>query len=1316
MLSKLKLSFKGGVAAIAVAAAGVAMAAPGAPASGPSALQRKESLSRQFLQNAGQWDSKALFHASTQGLDYWIVRNGAVYDFQAPGDNKNAKGHVVRMSFVGAKEVSGTGLDKSPVRNQFLNQNGSSTASSFGKVVAKDVYPGIDSLHYFNEKTGVRYDLVARPGSDPSRIRMRFAGADGLRIAKDGDLKLKTSIGEVGMGGLFVYQVVNGARKAVPAKFTVFGKDEAGFQIGSYDRTKPLVIDPLVYGSYFGGDNGADKVTGVVSEPDGAIYMTGYTKASAFPSLQGAYQRTYQGNRDAFITRFRGDAYNIDYNTFIGGSGADEALFLATDPSGQSLYLLGKSNSTNLLNALPANVRSLALQPTKKNGTDLFLFRFDKTSDNGLKVAYGSYFAPSTGDFLEDPMGMSVTPNGLILVAGRVDGEMPKAKNAPSQGDIFVTAFSTRGRSIRYSRYFGLGFAALGGLTVDRNGGYYLSGTAAPGFPLYNNNIRNGLVIRGATDAYIAKFDSETSNPIFSASLGGSQRDFGFGSGVDQDGNVFILGSTQSFDYPRTPGTYGQITRDTVVVSKIRGDGSQILASTSLNTGAGEFDLKGVAIDGAGNVAVTGRVRGGNSFTSQALPVTSVPNPQVPTGATGVSVQVTQDNTPGGANYSLGNYAAKPEYSWIGNNATNRLTTWDGFVNVLDGNLTGLIYGSYVGGPNDEEIMAPYADLNGDLWLFGRIDTSIAYRSPGRPPEGGGQPPAPLDVVSNAGFFQDLSDPLRPRRFITPLAFKAIPERVIQGFGDIQPGGGDDVGQLAYADRDQSAHQITAFVTYHTRTDGFVSRFRFGAPVISNVTLAPAILPGGLGATSTVTVNLAQAAPAQGAEVRLDLGSIDFAQFQGSTNPSTVIIRIAAGATSGQAIIESKPVTAPQTISVTANYRGNVSSTSLTVVPWLTQISFTPNQTRGGFRTTGTITLSAVAPVGGVTVALTSNNTNLIAVPATVTVPEGQQTVNFELDTQVVATTTPVIIRASLLGVTRSATITVDPFVFSLSSLSFSPSTIDSGGTSTGTVSINVTAPDTGLTLTLTSSNPVVTVPATVRIDPGATTATFTARGGTPNVDRTAAITASVLGQVATANLTVRAVAFTVSLNPGAIIGGQGTVEGTLTLDNNATATQDLTFTLSSSDDEVTVDPTTVTIATGEKSATFTVTPKATASEKVVTITAKLGARTSSAELTVQAVRLASLRINPTTLRSTTIATGTVTLEAPAPRGGVTVNLELNTSLYQIYPTTLTVTVPEGQSSASFSLKPKRFSLRLSDSVFASAGGVTKSVVVTIQP
>ncbi|CAN5646070.1 hypothetical protein BH11ARM2_BH11ARM2_11490 [soil metagenome] len=1313
-----------------VAAVGVATAAPGVPVKSDPALKRKEALGRTFMQNAGQWDSRALFHASSPGLDYWIVKNGAIYDFHGSADDaKVQKGQVVRMSFAGASSnATSTGLDKNLTRNQFINSNGTRVAGSFGRVLTKDVYPGIDALHYYSEKQGVRYDMIVQPGSDPSRIGLKFAGANGLHIGEKGDLRMKTTVGEVGMGGLFAYQVVNGSRKQVDAKFQLSGKDRVGFKLGAYDRSKPLVIDPLVYGSYFGGDNGVDKVTGVVSEPDGAIYMTGYTKAPAFPVVQGAYQLTKKGPFDAFVTRFRGDAYNVDYNSYLGGSGSDVGLFIAMDPSGQSVYILGETNSTDLL---PPSLQSKAYQANLKNGTDLFMFRFDKSGNTGLTPAYGTYFAPTTGDFdfTNEPVsGFGVTPAGTVLIAGTVtsDATFPKT-NGKFSGDMFVSAFVNKGKKIKYTTRFGAN-GTLEGLAIDKTGGFFLSGTADTGFPLYNNGITNGLTIRGGEDAFVAKFNSETGAPIFSAAIGGSLKDSGSGCGVDQDGNVFVLGFSNSFDFPRTQGTYGQNMRGQVVLSKVRGDGSQILASTSLNTGNGEFDLKGVAIDGGGNVAVTGRIRASETYTEPPATVDSVPNPQVPLSAGTADIQVTQDTNPNGANYSLGNYAAKPTYTWVGGNAANRVTTWDGWVNVLDGNLTSLIYGSYIGGPNDEEIMPPYADLNGDIWLFGRINTAFLYISPGRPPAGGGMPPASLRVESTGGFFEDFTDPLRPRRVITPLAFKAVPEPGFGAFGG--PGSNDETGSYEYANRDGNAYQITPTVPYGARVDGFVSRFRFSASVIANVTLSRAVVPGGLDATTTVTVNLSQAAPAQGADVRLDLSSIDFAQFQGSTNPSTVIVRIPAGATSGTATIVTKEVATPHTVTVTANYRGNVATNTITIVPWLTQITVTPNQTRGGFKTSATVTLAAAAPVGGITVNVVSSNPALASVDnGTVLVPEGQLTATVDVTTQIVATQTKVTLSATipqLPKVTRTATLTLDPFGFNVASFTLSPSVVASGGTSTGTIMISTAAPDSGLVFSVTSLNPFATVPATVTIPAGATTASFTVTGGTPIKTATGDIVVSATNNPAISArqaLTVNAVTFTISLSPSTIVGGQGSAVGTITLDNGAKATQDLYFDLTSPDTSLVFTPTRVMIPAGQSSVTFSVAPGTTAAEKPdveidATVTNADRSQTgfkAKAFLDVLAVRLLSFTVNPTTLRPLMPATALVTLEAPAPKGGVLVTLSLQTDLFQIYPTSLTVMVPEGKTTVSFPLASKRFSLPIKTTVTATAGGVAKSVLLTLQ-
>lgn len=1327
---------------MAVAVASAAHAGPGTPASGDALLKRKEALARTFMQNAGQWDSRALFRASTPGLEYWIVRNGAVYDFHTPdGDDSKSSGHVVRMSYVGGRENAvPKGLDKSAVHNQFINERVMADAGDFRRVLTKDIYPGVDALHYFSDKKGVRYDMIAQPGSHPDKIRLRFSGAQGLRIDNKGDLRLKTSLGEMGMGGLYVYQDLNGARKAVPARFKLFGKDQAGFEIGKYDHSKPLVIDPLVYGSYFGGDNGSDKVTGVVSEPDGAIYMTGYTASRFFPSQQGAYQEQIAGGRDAFVTRFRGDAYDVDYNSFLGGSAADEGRFIVMDPSGKSIYILGVTQSTNLLaNPNLDKIRSRALQPTKKNATDWFIFRFDKSGATGLKPGYASYFAPESGVFDNpDPVGFAMTPNGTLLVAGETTGVMPKAKNDPAEGPIFVAAFSKQGTAYKYSTYFGSFHGRLGGMAIDKTGHYYLAGTAETGFPLRGRTFPNGGLIRGGTDAFLAKFQAESGSPVplFSAAIGGSQQDQGFGVAVDQDENAFVLGFSNSFDYPSTPNTYDQETRDQVVVTKVRGDGSQILASTALGTTQDQANMApvGLAVDGAGNVAITGRLRAIPTFSTPPVEPDAVPNPNVPIGAGTAAIQVTQDDNPNGPNYSPNNYAAKPEYTWINDNAVDRTPTWDGWVNVFDGNLQGLIYGSYVGGDNDEEIMPPYADLNGDIWLFGRIDTALTYLVPPRPPASG-DPPDPIEVLSNSAFYEDLSDPQKPRRFITPLAFKAVPERFPTDFTLNLTG---DRGQRDYTalyfdpDTDFAPPYTTPpTVAYATQTDGFVSRFRFGAPTISNIVVNPSTVPGGQGATTEVTVNLSLPAPAQGAEIRLDLSSIDYAQFQGSTNPSTVVIRIAEGETSGTAIVATKPVTTPQTLSISANYRGNVRTSSITVVPWLTQISITPNQLRGGFRTTATITLAAPAPEGGIKIDLKSSNPSILTIANSITIPAGQRTANIEINTAVVKTTTPITVEATFLGVKRTANVTVDPFPFRVNALELSPSTVVSGGTSKATVSINVAAPDNGLRFRVVSSSPYATVPAEVRIGPGATQKAFNIVAGTPVRDRAVKITVTPIGpngealaSATTATLTVKAVTYNVKLTPDTIVGGEGSVTGILTLDNGAKATEDLSFTLEASpSDAATISPATVKILKGQSSTTFSVTPKTTATAKTIKVFARIvggATRSNVATLNVGAIQLATLTFERTTLTPGVEVAGTVTLKAVAPAGGVVVTFDLTRDLFaSIKPSSLksslTVTIPAGQKSAKIYLTSKQLSLPVKTTVTATAGGQSSSVQLTLQ-
>jgi hypothetical protein len=289
--------------------------------------------------------------------------------------------------------------------------------------------------------------------------------------------------------------------------------------------------------------------------------------------------------------------------------------------------------------------------------------------------------------------------------------------------------------------------------------------------------------------------------------------------------------------------------------------------------------------------------------------------------------------------------------------------------------------------------------------------------------------------------------------------------------------------------------------------------------------------------------------------------------------------------------------------------------TSLPSTPISGSIRFNPNPVVGGNPSTGTLTISAPAPADGLPVQLSSSHPNVASVPASVTIPAGQRTATFTVNTQAVASQTQVTIRARLGNSDCSATLTVEPP--SIESLSFNPNPVVGSNPSTGTVTLNGPAPSGGSTVQLSSSHPnVASVPPSVTIPAGQRSATFTVNTQAVASQTQVMITARLGNSSRQATLTVNPPALeSLTLDPNTVVGGNPST-GTVALNAPAPA-GGLQVQLSSSHPNVASVPPSVTIPAGQRSATFTVNTQAVASQTQVTITATLNGRSRSATLTV---------------------------------------------------------------------------------------------------
>jgi hypothetical protein len=418
-------------------------------------LQMRANHSRGFIENKGQWPSDVKFMGRSNGLDLWVTNEGLRVNAFAKTDAR-VTGHVVGVQFVGGNKLQPVGHAEVGVRTDFLGtQNTARGARTFGTVKSDSIYPNILLKNYF-EGSKPRYDFVVKPNGNPALIEMKYIAATGVKVQPK-KLTVKTSVGDIIENELAAYQIVNGKKVPVVVSFRNVAKNTVGFKVGSYDHSKQLVIDPLVYGSYYGGDSGMDEVHAVVSDLAGGVYMTGSTMAPDFPAIFGPYSFTLRGDRDAFISKLEGDVYRHDYAAFLGGNKDDTGEFLQLDQFGD-LWVAGYTNSPNFPGANGANVQYLTYDSDAS---------FDPPARSSLSMPSGAaHFRVNLGRMTATFSGnipWNASPAQLQTVLQTyINGfTLGQTVTVDGLGDANITA--GRGYKVTFSS------GIIGNMTVDNN-------------------------------------------------------------------------------------------------------------------------------------------------------------------------------------------------------------------------------------------------------------------------------------------------------------------------------------------------------------------------------------------------------------------------------------------------------------------------------------------------------------------------------------------------------------------------------------------------------------------------------------------------------------------------------------------------------------------------------------------------------------------------------------------------------------------------------------------------------------------------------
>ena len=377
------------------------------------------------------------------------------------------------------------------------------------------------------------------------------------------------------------------------------------------------------------------------------------------------------------------------------------------------------------------------------------------------------------------------------------------------------------------------------------------------------------------------------------------------------------------------------------------------------------------------------------------------------------------------------------------------------------------------------------------------------------------------------------------------------------------------------------------------------------APVLSLLTLNPTSVTGGTASQGTVT--LSGAAPSGGIAVTLSDNA--------SATSEPVSVTIPAGSSSASFAISTGSVGSSTVSTISAAYGGVTKTAALTVNPpavSLSTLTLSPSSVTGGTSAQGTVTLSSAAPSGGLVVSL-SDNSSLTGLPASVTVPAGSASASFSITTSTVGTSSSATISAVYGGVTRTASLTVNPPA--LSALTLNPASVTGGTSAQGTVTLSGAAPSGGLVVALSDNTSVTSLPASVTVPAGSTSASFTVSTSAVASSSSATISAVCGGVTKTAALTVNPpVLSTLTLNPTSVK-GDNTSQGTVTLSGPAPkGGAVVTITDNSSKAS---EPVSATVPAGSTSASFTITTTSVYTTTPVTISALYGGVTKTVTLTV---------------------------------------------------------------------------------------------------
>jgi hypothetical protein len=211
-----------------------------------------DAVPQGFEPNLGQSDSQVRYLAHGRGVSLFLTPSEVVWSLsRREGKGLEAVGATVTMKLLDSNENPEiTGVHMLDGRSNYILGKDPShwhqNVPSCEKVQYRNIYPGIDLVFYRGSEQRLEFDFVVAPGADPNKIQLAFEGAGKIAIDDSGDILLHTAAGEIRTKAPRVYQESNGRKTDLQGRYLQSGANRVSFEVSAYDRTQPLIIDPIV--------------------------------------------------------------------------------------------------------------------------------------------------------------------------------------------------------------------------------------------------------------------------------------------------------------------------------------------------------------------------------------------------------------------------------------------------------------------------------------------------------------------------------------------------------------------------------------------------------------------------------------------------------------------------------------------------------------------------------------------------------------------------------------------------------------------------------------------------------------------------------------------------------------------------------------------------------------------------------------------------------------------------------------------------------------------------------------------------------------